>query len=99
MVELATPLLTQYNRIKRQYENHILMFRLGDFYEMFNDDARIASQVLDIALTKKSVGKKRTVPLAGIPYHALEVLVRTILLTSNLTTFCACPSSDFSASI
>jgi len=88
MVELATPLLTQYNRIKRQYQNHILMFRLGDFYEMFNDDARIASQVLDIALTKKSVGKNRTVPLAGIPYHAVDSYLARLIKAGHKVAIC-----------
>jgi DNA mismatch repair protein MutS len=67
-----TPMVRQYSRIKSQYPDTILMFRLGDFYEMFNEDAQTASRVLEIALTKKHIGNGQTMPLAGIPYHALD---------------------------
>ena len=67
-----TPMMQQYRRIKETCGDAILMFRLGDFYEMFEDDARITSEILDLTLTKKPVGGGKTVPLAGIPYHALN---------------------------
>lgn len=88
MIEQATPLLNQYNRIKAQYREYILMFRLGDFYEMFNEDAKIASQVLDIALTKKSIGKNKTVPLAGIPYHAVESYLARLIKAGYKVAIC-----------
>ncbi|MBM3335070.1 DNA mismatch repair protein MutS, partial [Candidatus Sumerlaeota bacterium] len=72
MTEPLTPMVRQYSRIKAQYPDMILMFRLGDFYEMFNEDAQVASRVLEIALTKKHIGNGQTMPLAGIPYHALD---------------------------
>lgn len=87
-MEIATPLLNQYNRIKAQYKDYILMFRLGDFFEMFNEDAKIAARVLDIALTKKSLGKNRTVPLAGIPYHAIESYLARLIKAGYKVAIC-----------
>lgn len=72
MSDDATPIRQQYLDIKRQYPDTILFFRLGDFYETFDHDAEITSRELDIVLTSKPVGKGVRVPLAGIPYHAVE---------------------------
>ena len=72
MGERATPIRQQYLRIKRRYPNAIVLFRLGDFYETFDEDARIASRELEIVLTSREMGKGNKVPLAGIPYHALD---------------------------
>ena len=67
-----TPIRRQYLSIKQRYPNAILLFRLGDFYETFDEDARVASQELDIVLTSRSMGKGVKVPMAGIPAHAVE---------------------------
>lgn len=72
MKDDATPIRQQYLEIKRQYPDTILFFRLGDFYETFDQDAEITARELDIVLTSKPVGKGQRVPLAGIPYHAVE---------------------------
>ncbi len=72
MTDDATPIRSQYLEIKRQYPDTILFFRLGDFYETFDEDAETTSRELDIVLTSKFVGKGQRVPLAGIPYHAVE---------------------------
>ncbi len=72
MVEHATPIRQQYLRIKRRYPGAIVLFRLGDFYETFDEDARITSRELEIVLTSREMGKGNKVPLAGIPYHALD---------------------------
>ena len=72
MKESLTPVRQQYLRIKRKYPQAILFFRLGDFYETFDEDARIASRELEIVLTSREMGKGNRVPLAGIPYHALD---------------------------
>jgi len=66
------PIRRQYLRIKQQYPEAVLFFRLGDFYETFEEDARTASRVLDIALTSREMGKGHRLPMAGIPAHALE---------------------------
>ena len=70
--EDVTPIRQQYLEIKRDYPNTILFFRLGDFYETFDEDAEIVSRELDIVLTSRPIGKGQRAPLAGIPYHALE---------------------------
>jgi len=72
MSENATPVRRQYLEIKNQYPEAIVFFRLGDFYETFDEDAEIVSSVLDIVLTSRNVGKGTRVPMAGIPHHAME---------------------------
>ncbi len=67
-----TPLMQQYMQIKEQYKDCILFYRLGDFYEMFFEDARICSKELEIALTGKSIGQEERAPMCGVPYHAVE---------------------------
>ncbi len=68
----VTPIRQQYLEIKRDYPNAILFFRLGDFYETFDEDAEITARELDIVLTSRPIGKGLRAPLAGIPYHAVE---------------------------
>jgi len=70
--EAVTPIRQQYLDIKKQYPDTILFFRLGDFYETFDQDAEIASRELDIVLTSRGVQKGVRVPMAGIPYHAVD---------------------------
>lgn len=72
MSEDVTPIRQQYLEIKRKYPHTILFFRLGDFYETFDQDAEIASKELDIVLTSRPVARGVRVPMAGIPYHAVE---------------------------
>ena len=64
-----TPMMEQYLKIKEKYRDAILFFRLGDFYEMFFEDAQIAARVLDIALTARNKGGGEKAPMAGVPYH------------------------------
>ncbi|MBP7227761.1 MAG: DNA mismatch repair protein MutS [Longilinea sp.] len=68
----VTPIRQQYLEIKRQYPNAILFFRLGDFYETFDQDAETTSRELDLVLTSRPVARGTRVPMAGIPYHAVE---------------------------
>ncbi len=67
-----TPLMSQYNKIKAAHPDTILLFRMGDFFETFEEDAKIASKVLGITLTKRANGAAEDVPLAGFPHHALD---------------------------
>ncbi len=71
-MENMTPLYKQYKSIKSKFPDSILLFRLGDFYEAFEEDAKIVSQELDITLTSKEIGKGQRIPMAGVPYHAVE---------------------------
>jgi DNA mismatch repair protein MutS len=68
----TTPMRSQYLAIKKQYPDIILLFRLGDFYETFDDDAKIVASVCDVVLTSRPVGADERVPLAGVPYHAVD---------------------------
>jgi hypothetical protein len=68
----VTPLRQQYLDLKAQYPDHILFFRLGDFYETFDEDAKTTAEVLDLVLTGRPVSRNVRVPMAGFPYHALE---------------------------
>ncbi|MDP2719189.1 MAG: DNA mismatch repair protein MutS [Dehalococcoidia bacterium] len=70
--EKVTPIRQQYLRVKQNYPGAIVLFRLGDFYETFDDDARIVAKELSIVLTSRQMGKDNRVPMAGIPYHALD---------------------------
>ncbi len=75
----VTPLRQQYLDIKKQYPDCILFFRLGDFYETFDADAEIAARELDLVLTGRPVSKDDRVPMAGVPYHALESYVAKLI--------------------
>ena len=76
----TTPLLQQYRRIKAEYPDTILFFRMGDFYEMFFEDAEIASKALQITLTSRH-GSATTpsVPLCGVPYHAVDTYLARMI--------------------
>lgn len=74
-----TPMMQQYLRIKAQYQDAFLFFRLGDFYELFFDDAIKAAQELEITLTKRDGGKNEPVPMCGVPYHAAEGYIKTLV--------------------
>jgi DNA mismatch repair protein MutS len=69
---MTTPIRSQYLKIKRSYPQAIVFFRLGDFYETFDEDARLVSRELEITLTSREMGKGQRYPMAGIPYHALD---------------------------
>lgn len=68
-----TPMMQQYIELKKQYPDCILFFRLGDFYELFLDDAKVGSQILGITLTRRSRGKDGAIPMCGVPYHAVDM--------------------------
>ena len=74
-----TPLMGQYRKIKSEYQDSILFFRLGDFYEMFFDDAVIASKELGLTLTSRNKEKDYEVPLAGIPYHSVASYIAKLV--------------------
>ena len=69
---MTTPVRSQYLKIKRSYPQAVVFFRLGDFYETFDEDARLVSKELEITLTSREMGKGQRYPMAGIPYHALD---------------------------
>ncbi len=83
-----TPVIKQYLQIKSQYPDAILFFRMGDFYEMFFEDARVGSRELDIALTSRNKGQKDSVPLCGVPYFAAETYISKLLQKGYKVALC-----------
>lgn len=83
-----TPLYQQYLDIKQRHRDAILLFRIGDFYETFDTDARLLSRELDIVLTSKPMGKNIRVPLAGIPHHSLERHLATLIARGHRVAIC-----------
>lgn len=83
-----TPLLEQYHRIKRNHKDTILLFRMGDFYETFYEDAQIASEVLGIALTARPHGRKERVPLAGVPYRSIDSYMDKLVKAGYKVALC-----------
>lgn len=74
-----TPMMKQYKEIKSRYRDAILFFRLGDFYEMFNEDARIAAKELEIALTSRNKAQGEKVPMAGVPCHSADTYIAQLI--------------------
>jgi hypothetical protein len=83
-----TPMIRQYLEIKGQHPDAILFFRLGDFYEMFFEDARVGSRELDIALTSRDKGQKDSIPLCGVPYFAAETYISKLLQKGYKVALC-----------
>jgi DNA mismatch repair protein MutS len=87
-VDNLTPILAQYQAIKKEHEGVILLFRLGDFYEMFGEDAKVASKELDLVLTSREFGKGRRLPMCGIPYHAADRYLARLLAKGYRAAVC-----------
>jgi len=84
----ASPLMRQYREIKRGYAEAILLFRVGDFYEMFFEDAQAASKLLSIALTSRDKSSTNPVPLCGVPYHAAQGYIAKLLKAGRTVALC-----------
>ena len=79
MASNLSPMMQQYFAIKNQHKDHILFFRVGDFYEMFFDDAITASKELELTLTGKDCGMEERAPMCGIPFHARETYIQRLI--------------------
>tara|TARA_B110000263_G_scaffold116356_1_gene101424 strand:+ start:6724 stop:9318 length:2595 start_codon:yes stop_codon:yes gene_type:complete len=84
----STPVMRQYWDAKEKFPDSIMLFRMGDFYETFDEDAKITSNILNIALTKRANGAASTVPLAGFPFHALDQYVHKLLDSGYKVALC-----------
>ena len=84
----GTPLMRQYMEIKTKYSDTIVLFRMGDFYETFNEDAKTAAKILGIVLTKRANGAAANVPLAGFPYHALDNYLYKLVNAGHRVAIC-----------
>ena len=82
-----TPMMRQYNEIKRQHKDALLFFRMGDFYELFFEDAKLASKVLGITLTSRSKGEG-AIPMAGVPHHAADSYIRKLIKAGHKVAIC-----------
>ena len=87
-MEKLTPMMRQYLEIKENHKDCILFFRLGDFYEMFFEDAVTASEILDITLTGKACGLKERAPMCGIPYHSSQGYIQKLILAGKKVAVC-----------
>ncbi|WP_153731354.1 DNA mismatch repair protein MutS [Sporosarcina obsidiansis] len=83
-----TPMMKQYLQIKEQYTDAFLFFRLGDFYEMFFEDALNASSILEITLTSRDAGSKDRIPMCGIPYHSATGYIETLIQKGHKVAIC-----------
>ena len=87
MAELS-PMMKQYFKIKEDYKDAILMFRLGDFYEMFYDDAKIASKELNLVLTGKDCGQEERAPMCGVPFHSVDSYIAKLVSSGYKVAIC-----------
>ena len=83
-----TPIRRQYLKIKSEHPDAILLFRMGDFYETFDDDAVLAAKELEITLTSRSMGKGLRVPLAGVPVHSLDNYLSRLIKKGHKVAIC-----------
>lgn len=83
-----TPMMQQYLQVKADYQDAFLFFRLGDFYEMFFDDALKASQLLEITLTSRDAGMKERIPMCGVPYHSAQNYIETLVQKGYKVAIC-----------
>src|SRR5438093_10383465 len=86
-----SPAMRQYQQFKAQYPGYILFFRMGDFYEMFWEDAKTAAKTLGVALTSRSRGGLEAddaIPMAGVPFHAVEAYLRKMIAAGHKVAIC-----------
>lgn len=86
--EKLSPMMEQYLQIKNDYLDTILFFRLGDFYEMFFDDAKIVSEELDLVLTGKLCGLEEKAPMCGVPFHSAETYIAKLVAKGYKVAIC-----------
>ena len=78
-MEKLSPMMKQYQEVKEKYQDALVMFRLGDFYELFFEDAKIASLELDLVLTGRPAGESGRAPMCGVPHHAIAGYVQKLV--------------------
>ena len=88
MLEEVTPMMQHYLKTKEEYKDCILFYRLGDFYEMFSDDAKIVSKELELTLTGKSCGLKERAPMCGVPFHAADSYINRLVSNGHKVAIC-----------
>ena len=81
-------MMEQYREVKKQHPQDLLMFRLGDFYELFFDDAELAARELEITLTSREAGNNNRVPMCGVPYHAVDGYLARLIAKGYRVAIC-----------
>src|SRR5512138_1507693 len=87
-LESHTPMMQQYLRVKAQYTDALLFYRMGDFYELFYDDAKRAARLLDITLTARGQSAGQPIPMAGVPYHSAESYIAKLVRRGESVAIC-----------
>ena len=85
---LDTPMMRQFVKVKAQYPDAVIFYRMGDFYEMFLDDAELVAPILDIALTSRDKGKEDAVPMCGVPVHAADGHIKRLAELGHRIAIC-----------
>src|SRR5690242_21258982 len=83
-----TPMMTQYLRIKAEHPTSLLFYRMGDFYELFYDDARRAAKLIDITLTSRGQSAGEPIPMAGVPYHSVDTYLSRLVRKGESVAIC-----------
>ncbi len=83
-----TPMMQQYLQIKKHYPDHLLFYRMGDFYELFFEDAHTISRLIHITLTHRGQSAGQAVPMAGVPYHAAEAYIAKLMQLGQTIAIC-----------
>src|SRR5215203_3520954 len=87
-VSKETPMMTQYLRIKAEHPDSLLFYRMGDFYELFYEDARRAAKLIDITLTSRGQSAGEPIPMAGVPCHAVETYLSRLVRKGESVAIC-----------
>ena len=80
--------MAQYRQFKQQHPGYVLFFRMGDFYEMFWEDAQVSARTLGVALTSRNKGSPDEIPMAGVPFHAVEGYLRKMIAAGHKVAIC-----------
>src|SRR5450432_2530699 len=83
-----SPAMQQYRQFKSQHPGYVLFLRMGDFYEMFWEDAQLAAKTLGVALTSRNKGAADEIPMAGVPFHAVESYLRKMIVAGHKVAIC-----------
>lgn len=83
-----TPMMKQYNEIKSQYKDAILLYRMGDFYELFHEDAVLAAPILGVALTRRGKHEGQDIPMCGVPYHSVNIYIKKLIKSGHKVAIC-----------
>lgn len=85
---IETPLIRQYHEMKEKHPDAVLLFRVGDFYECFSEDAKIASDILGITLTRRAIGSTQLMEITGFPHHALDTYLPRLIRAGKRVAIC-----------